>query len=34
MMKIFMEMGEWSKKFIQTPPNILDSNGVVFENYH
>ena len=34
MMKIFMEIGGWSKKFIQTPPpNILEGNGVVFENF-
>ena len=33
MMKIFMEIGWWSKKFIQPPTNILEGNGVVFENF-
>ena len=34
-MKIFMEIGGLSKKFIHIPPpqNILEGNGVVFENF-
>ena len=33
MMKIFMEIGG-GQKYIQTlPPNILEGNGVVFENF-
>ena len=34
MMKNFMEIGRWSKRFVHTsPPNILEGNGVVFENF-
>ena len=36
MMKNFMEMGGGGQKhlFIPLPQNILEGNGVVFENYH